>query len=189
MKNHLFHFGFLFATMLLLVACGDDDADPVDEHEEELITTVRLTFTEGDQTFSADWQDADGDGALAPVVDEIELEAGKTYAVTLDVLNESETPAESITDEIKTEKEEHQFFFVVSEGLNLTVAYDDEDGDGNPVGLSNTFTAGDASTGSLTVILKHEPNKTAAGVSDGDPTNAGGETDIETTPAFSVTIQ
>ena len=29
------------------------------------------------------------------------------------------------------------------------------------------------------MILKHEPNKSAAGVAGGDVTNAGGETDAE----------
>ena len=36
----------------------------------------------------------------------------------------------------------------------------------------------------MTVILRHEPNKAGAGVSDGDITNAGGETDIEVTFPF-----
>ena len=33
--------------------------------------------------------------------------------------------------------------------------------------------------GTITVILRHEPDKDASGVSNGDITNAGGETDIE----------
>lgn len=179
---------FFFATLLLFSGCGNDE-DPTPENEEELITTVKLTFTEGGSSFVAEWKDLDGDGANPPVVDDITLEAGKTYTVTLDLLNESETPAESITAEIEEEADEHQFFFVVGGNLALSATYDDEDGDGNPVGLKNTFTAGDASTGTLTVILRHEPNKTASGVSDGDATNAGGETDIETVPAFSVVIE
>ncbi|HBK71516.1 MAG TPA: type 1 periplasmic binding fold superfamily protein, partial [Flavobacteriaceae bacterium] len=36
-------------------------------------------------------------------------------------------------------------------------------------------------------ILRHEPNKSASGVSDGDITNAGGETDIEV--IFNITVQ
>lgn len=186
--NNAIYSIFFFATLLLFSGCGNDE-DPTPENEEELITTVRLTFTEGDSSFDVEWKDLDGDGANSPVVDDITLEAGKTYAVTLDLLNESETPVESITEEIEEEAEEHQFFFVVGGDLALTAVYDDEDADGNPVGLKNRFTAGDASTGTLTIILRHEPNKSASGVSDGDPTNAGGETDIETVPAFSVVIE
>ncbi len=55
------------------------------------------------------------------------------------------------------------------------------DGNGNPVGLTFNLTTGDATTGSVTIILRHEPMKDASGVSDGDITNAGGETDISVT--------
>ena len=41
--------------------------------------------------------------------------------------------------------------------------------------------------GSITVILKHKPMKTAANVSNGDISNAGGETDIEVT--FPIDVQ
>lgn len=179
---------FFFATLLLFSGCGDDE-DPVIENEEELITTVKLTFTEGTNSFDVEWKDADGDGANTPVVDDIELEAGKTYAVSIELLNESVTPAESINSEVEEEALEHQLFYVVGGGLDLAVTYDDEDEEGNPVGLLTNFIAGEAGSGSLTIILRHEPVKTAGGVAEGDPTNAGGETDIETVPAFEVTIQ
>ena len=62
----------------------------------------------------------------------------------------------------------------------------DFDGDGNPVGLANILTTGSAGSGNLTVTLKHEPDKSASGVSDGDMTNAGGETDISVTWVITV---
>ncbi|MFT6148889.1 MAG: hypothetical protein ACJAUH_001575, partial [Saprospiraceae bacterium] len=84
------------------------------------------------------------------------------------------------------EAEEHQFFFQTT--LNdLEVIYDDQDADGNPIGLTTTVTTGNSDTGTITIILKHEPNKSAAGVINGDITNAGGETDIEVT--FGVDVQ
>ena len=70
---------------------------------------------------------------------------------------------------------------------NVTTAYTDMDDDGNPLGVSFTLTTGDASTGNLTIVLRHLLDKNAAGVSDGDITNAGGDTDIEVT--FPVVIQ
>lgn len=179
---------FVFATLLLFSGCNDDE-DPVIENEEELITTVRLTLTEGDNTLTFDWKDLDGDGANPPVVDDIVLQAGKTYSVAVTLLNESVTPAENISEEVAEEAGEHQLFFLVSDGLGLEVSYSDEDDNGNPLGLEATFTTGDSASGTLTVVLRHEPNKLAPGVADGDITNAGGETDIETTPAFQVTIQ
>ena len=58
---------------------------------------------------------------------------------------------------------------------------------GHPIGLQIKMTTGMATTGMLTIILRHEPNKDATGVSDGDITNAGGETDIEIT--FDIDVQ
>ncbi|MBC7439017.1 MAG: hypothetical protein H7250_03405 [Flavobacterium sp.] len=62
-----------------------------------------------------------------------------------------------------------------------TFAYADQDANGKPIGLAFTLTTGAATTGNLTVTLKHEPNKSAAGVSTGNITNAGGATDASVT--------
>ena len=55
------------------------------------------------------------------------------------------------------------------------------------VGLYFDLVSGQESSGTITFTLRHEPNKNAAGVSDGDISNADGETDIEAT--FDVSIQ
>ena len=131
--------------------------------------------------------DLDGDGEDDPIITNGTLAANTTYSGSLDLLNETESPAESITEEIEEEALEHQFFFDVSNDL-FSVAYDDMDADGNPIGLDFIVTT-DATTGTeaFTITLRHEPSKDAAGVSAGDITNAGGETDIEVT--FNVTVQ
>ena len=120
----------------------------------------------------------DGDGGDAPVIINGTLQANTVYDGTLELLNESEAPAEDISEEIKEEDEDHQFFFSVSGNLDLDINYNDQDGNGNPVGLASIATAGNTSQGQLTIILRHEPDKSATGVSDGDISNAGGETDI-----------
>lgn len=178
----------LFATMLLLTsACNDDDPEPV--NEEEVITTVRLTFVPvgGGATVVANWKDMDGDGGNPPTVDNIQLKANTVYDLTVKFLNELETPAEDITEEIEEEADEHQIFFQYT-GTNMTIAYNDADKDGKPLGLKNKATTTTAGSGALTVTLRHEPNKNAAGVASGNIANAGGETDIITVPAFSVTV-
>jgi hypothetical protein len=93
---------------------------------------------------------------------------------------------EEVEEEIEEEDDEHQFFFSTTGGLNATVAYDDTDGT-NPVGLKTKVTTAEASQGTLRVTLRHEPNKSAEGVSAGNITNAGGETDIEV--EFDVTVE
>ena len=190
MKNTLLTLALLFSALLFLGSCGDDD--PVEpENEEEVITTVNLTFTPTSGTaVTMTYKDEDGeDGPAAPTVTGGTLAANSTYTLAVELLNETENPAEDVTEEIEEEDLDHQFFFTVSSALNMTVAYADQDSQGNPIGLSNTITTGDASTGTLTVVLRHEPDKSATGVSGGDATNAGGETDIETNPAFPITIQ
>lgn len=176
----------LVVMILAFSACGSDDPEPV--NEEELITTVRVTFSNVDlPAVVASFTDLDGPGGEDPEIISPNLMENTTYTVSVEFLNELESPAENITEEVEEEADEHQVFVIPGAGLNLTYAYNDEDGNGNPIGLSGTVTTGDASTGNLTVTLLHEPNKSAANVSSGDPANAGGETDVTVT--FTVNIQ
>ncbi|WP_338766460.1 hypothetical protein WAF17_03815 [Bernardetia sp. ABR2-2B] len=188
LSKSTFSFLILFFSSLVLFSSCTDDEDPEIPNEEELITTLTYTLVPegGGSNVVLSFQDLDGDGGTAPVISGGTLMANTVYNGSIDLLNEAETPAESITAEIEEEDDEHQFFFATTGGLNATVAYADTDGT-NPVGLKTTVTTTDASQGKLRVTLRHEPAKDAAGVSDGDITNAGGETDIEV--EFDVTIE
>ena len=180
MKPFNFPVILLIGFLLLATACDKDDPEiPI---EPEIITTVTytLTPTSGGSSIILKFVDLDGDGGSAPVITGGTLNANETYTGNLDLRNESLSPVESVTEEIKEEDDEHQFFFE-STISDLLVSYNDQDENGNPVGLNSTLTTGDAATGSLTIILRHEPDKLASGVSGGDITNAGGETDIEVT--------
>lgn len=173
----------LITSAALLTACKkdkDDDHQHDHDHEQELITTVQLRFlpSVGSEQKQFIWRDADGDGGNPPVITADTLAAGIIYAVGIEVLNESVSPADTITAEIRNEAAAHQFFFQVT-GANAAVAYADSDGNGNPVGLASTWTIGTASAGTVKVTLRHQPNKGAPGVSAGNITNAGGDTDIE----------
>lgn len=176
----------LVFSLLFLNSCKDDD--PIDENDEEVITTLiyTLTPTSGDMV-TLTFTDLDGDGGNDPVITGGTLQANMSYTGALDLKNESESPAESITEEIEAEQEDHQFFFSTGGGLDLTVAYNDQDASGNPLGLSTNLSTGAASSGTLSVTLRHQPDKSASGVKGGDISNAGGETDIEVT--FDVDIQ
>lgn len=177
----------MFLMLSVFTACDSDDPEPV--NEEELITTVELTFTndnDASDVVTASFTDLDGEGGNDPIIDNISLMANATYTLTVKFLNEEETPAEDITEEVEEEDEDHQVFYVAT-GAEFTYAYGDQDSNQNPLGLTGTVTTGAASNGTLQVILIHEPNKTAAGVRDGDPTNAGIESDIDVT--FNLSIQ
>jgi hypothetical protein len=185
----------LFAVVLLsmaVVGCKkEEEPEPPTQpptNESELITTLVLTFNdpETSENFVMRFSDPDGDGGTAPVITSDPLPTGRAYALSISVLDESGSSPVDLTSQIQSEAEEHQFFFAV-QGANLSVSYSDQDANGKPLGLVNLAISGASSTGSLTVVLRHQPDKNAAGVSDGDITNAGGDTDIEV--VFPVTIE
>lgn len=179
----------LFACfMLFLMSCEKDD--PVIPNEEEVITTLTYTLTPagGGTPVVLTFQDLDGDGGGAPTItDDAILQANSTYNGSVGLLNEAEDPAEDIGLEVLEESLEHQFFFQ-SSIQGLTIVYADVDELGmNPLGLESTLTTGGVGSGSITITLKHEPLKDAPGVSDGDISEAGGETDIAVT--FPIDVQ
>lgn len=177
---------YVLAFTLLFQACKDDD-EPKPANEEELITTVALVFQklESDEPAQRfEWKDIDGTGAGEPVIDDIELDAHAAYSLSVELKNESDPDdVEDITLEIEAEGTEHQFFFTVNpDGLDIDITYNDQDSNGKAIGLINHVAVGhahDVVTGTLGVTLRHKPKKDAAGVADGDITNAAGDTDIQ----------
>lgn len=176
----------LFISSLTLVGCSDDDDDHDDhDHEEELITTVIYTLTNDADSMdevTLTFTDLDGEGGSDGTFDiSGPLTANATYSGDIQLLNETESPAEDITEEVEGEGDEHEFFYSNTAGLTITKT--DVDGDGNPLGIETTVVTGAAATGTVTVILKHEPTKP----NDGTAAGAGGSTDVEVT--FSIEIQ
>lgn len=171
---------FVFLSILMASSCSNDDNPPV--NEEELITTVSVTFTGGGQIITFTSRDLDGDGPNSPVITQTggNLENGVVYTGTVSFLNELVNPVEDITQEVAEEAEDHQVFYQITNNLG-TFTYTDLDADGKPIGLTFNFTANNSGTGDLVVTLKHLPNKSANGVASGDITNAGGETDATVT--------
>lgn len=181
--------GKITLKLLALIAvfgfwsCSDDD-DPAPIDEEETITTLTAVLAEtGGSTITLQSRDLDGDGPDAPVITVSgPLAANTSYAGAITLLNETESPAENITEEIEEEDDEHQFFFATTGNIN-SVTYADQDDDGNPVGLSFVLTTGDAGAATITITLRHEPKKP----NDGTLSDAGGETDIA--QSFTLDIQ
>lgn len=187
MKNLKISLLALIATVSFTSCSSDDDA-LVPVNEEEVITTITATFTPqgGGEAIILQSRDLDGDGPDAPVVTVSgDFTAGINYNGTVVFLNELANPTEDITEEIHEEGDEHQLFYQQN-GLG-TFAYADEDINGNPIGLQFTYEASaTATSGNLTITLRHEPNKDAEGVSNGIITNAGGNTDATVTFTINV---
>ena len=157
----------------LLTSCGDDKEGVSEEHEEELITTVRLSFTKQGEsvatTFS--WKSNGRATGEAQSRDSIRLDANATYALSVQFLNDGA----DVSEEIRTEKDEHLLVFLPSSTLKLSYSYSDQE---NPLGLNGTMTTSEASTGDLRVVLRHEPKSKAAPT---DLTAVGGSTDVDVT--------
>lgn len=171
------------AALISLNSCSNDDK-PV--NEDEVITTVTTTLTGGGQIITLTSRDLDGDGPNAPVITVSgNLVANTTYTGAVTFLNEIANPVDNITSEILAEGVDHQLFYQAPSALG-TFTYSDTDTNGRPIGLQFTFLTGSAASGSVIVTLKHLPNKSAAGVTSGDITNAGGATDAAVT--YPITI-
>ena len=173
--------------LALGVACGDDDETSDPGEEGEVITTVNVTLTDGTETITAVWADPDGDGGNAPMItDPMPLTLGSTYTMSIEILNETESPADDITLEIQDEAEEHQFFFVTT-GDIITVDITDTEtdyatndvGDDLPVGLESEVVATATGTGTLNIVLKHLPPLNGNIQKTGTNTINDGESDFD----------
>lgn len=176
---------FFISIALLAISCDDDDAPQI-INEEEVITTVEVTLTN-----SADPNnvvvlrslDNDGDGPNQPVNTITgTLMANASYLGSTRFLNELETPLDDITLEVADESDEHEVFYTTTVA-GLSIMKTDVDVNGRPLGLRFSAQTAAAGTGTMTVVLRHEPLKP----NDGTLTGAGGSTDAEVT--FDITIQ
>src|SRR5215211_7498788 len=108
MRSHQILSLYLMASLAVTAACSDDD-DGGGTNEEEVITTVSLSFAPrgGGTAVTAAFDDADGDGGAAPVIEPITLASAVTYDLSVRFLNKLETPPEEITEEVLDESDQH----------------------------------------------------------------------------------
>ncbi len=171
MKHHV---ASLILVVLFWSSCERDSTDQVIDNEQELITTVTLTFKAPDGTIQ-DFgvRDLDGTGGEPPMADDISLSANTTYTLFVKFLDESD-PMQPVdlTDEIRDEDTDHLICFITTSDLPTPQPID-YDVNAQPLGLEATLATGEATLGFLTVRLKHLPDKGAS-----DPCATGG-TDVE----------
>jgi len=196
----------LVSLFVFFPACGDVEAphDQHDDHSNEIITTVELTFDDGDEVQVFTWSDPQNDGN--PVFDPINLELDATYSVSVGFINSLEDPPEDITAEVADESDQHQVFFT-GDGVDgpasdstdplIEHSYTDEDADGLPVGLENEIVAVSAGDGEVVVTLRHMPPEddtpvkgetSAQDVAAGGFSAIGGDNDAQVTFPLSVAV-
>ena len=183
----------VIATAILLTGCAKEEEVPEEEHEMEVITDVKLIFTndnDSNDIVYARAQDPDGDGVEdLKILDSVNLDVSKSYTLTFEIMNNLETPGEDIGEEIADEDDEHQIFFSFSndafsdplgngniDNASDSINYNDVDGNGNPVGLSTGWTTASSTLtgGTFTVKLQHQPD-----VKTSTSTANTGDTDFE----------
>ena len=170
--NRLSVYFFVLLFAICFTACGDDDS--MDEEVRE-VTTLFFTVSGNDASNSITfvYRDLDGEGGSDPEIVGATLKDFVTYTGVVEVVKETGNPFD-LSDIIKTtEAREHQFFYTTSVG-DIDFMYEDMDSNGDPVGLTVSFTPTVKGVGMLDIELRYLPNKSAANVSEGDVTNAGG---------------
>lgn len=180
----------LIAATIFLAACKKDEKEPdpvppPPPSEQELITTFRMTVSDGTLTADYLFKDPDGDGgtpafygpgtttASTQSDSVINLNANTIYTVSFQLFDESKSPAVNISNEIVEEALDHMFFFnqqtpsalpnasVSISNTNLSIHYLDSDSASTalPIGLLTKWTTGNAADKRpLTIELKHQPD-------------------------------
>lgn len=174
----------LLLALISLIAVSCKKEKPEVPKENELITTLILTLTNSenpDDKVVLRFFDIDGMGGIPPEITKTgDLKANNLYNGSITLLDETQSPPGDVNKDIKATDRDHQFFYIVHD-LDVKITYRDFDPNGLPLGLKIDMQTGEPSVGTLTIILKHYPDKTAPNVAQGDITNAGGSTDIEAT--------
>lgn len=185
--------------IVFLAGCSDDD--PVKEDIPELITKATLTFTPvTGSPVIVTATDPDGQGTKNITVDgPINLTKAMKYTLTIQMINELAQPTDpeyNITDEVKEEGDEHQFYFSWTEGVFSNPAgngnidnradalnYKDTDKNNLPIGLTTEWTPSAAALSgkNFRVVLKHQPELKSATSTFND-----GETDLDI--AFTINV-
>ncbi|MEL6925867.1 MAG: hypothetical protein AAFO94_17630, partial [Bacteroidota bacterium] len=173
-------------SLLLLSACKKENTEtPVERRDVTNLTLTLVTPGMIDPLIFS-YDDPDGIGGDAPVVTGGTLQSNQVYFASAEVLNKTVDPTEDITEEIKQNPSEFQFFYI-ADNLSFSTEYTDQDENGNPVGLVTALLTDGPGEGKIILNLTIGLNKSAEGVPDGNIANAGGSTLLQA--SFPVLIE
>lgn len=169
----------ILVSSAVITSCKKDK--PEEPNDNEVITTMILTFVPagGGSTLTYQFDDPDGPGGAAPTQQEIVLAPSKTYAVTVQLLDKTKTPVADVTTEVAAEADAHRFYYEPTAPSNITVSGLNNDGNGVPLGITGTWATGAVATGKIKITLRHYPAN-PPGKAIGDlVTSSKSDTDIE----------
>ncbi|HMT34306.1 MAG TPA: hypothetical protein PKC41_00520 [Chitinophagaceae bacterium] len=166
----------IFSLTILFSSCRKKVSTPPNPNDEELITTLQMNFIDSagvQASVTSIFKDADGDGGNNPGQwDTIKLKANTTYFASILLLDETKSPADTISHEVLEEGQDHLFCFTPT-NINATIKASDLDVNNLAIGLQTTWYTGAASEGSVQVVLRHQP-----GVKTGSCTPGASDIDI-----------
>jgi hypothetical protein len=144
--------------VLTMMSCKKDVAKPNDESEHEAINSVTLSFSDNSgttRTFKL--EDPDGDGGNPPTrIDNITLQANKTYNLQVTLQNISGGTTKDITATVQSQSKNHEFFFLPA-GVAVTINKTDRDANNYPIGLASTWITTTTGNGTVRIKLMHKP--------------------------------
>lgn len=145
------------------------------KNEAEVITTMKLKFVDSSNTSTisyATFRDPDGDGGLGvDIFDTIKLAPNKTWLTSILLLNETVSPADTISNEVVEEGVDHLICFTPT-GASATVVKTDLDANSLAIGLQSKWRTTATGLGTMQIELRHQP-----GIKNGSCTI--GDTDID----------
>jgi len=203
MKTTLRLATYAVAAAMAFTACKKDKQEEPKPNNptptpnaSEVITTLKIYLRDSVSGIPVAgspfvFKDADGDGgnagAFLPTAADsiINLDANKTYFAEIILLDETKSPADSISNEVVEEGAEHMFFFeqvdpsgtpyqLTIPGSDAKITYLDLDANNRGIGQQFKIRANTANANQLPfrVTLKHQPE-----VKNG--TFAPGDSDVE----------
>ncbi|MFI5151644.1 MAG: hypothetical protein ACHQRM_18105 [Bacteroidia bacterium] len=176
------------SVTLVISSCKKEEQAVTAPISNEILTTTILNLQNANNAADKPWIRYKLIGSNPAVVTSnnadstLHLMHNATYNCTIVILDETKTPADTVSKVIKERANIHLFFFRPIPFLTLTDSITDRDTNVPPlpVGLTSVMKAGAISTGNLEVILRHQPN-----VKNG--TYPPGSTDLDVT--YPVKIQ
>ena len=154
---------WIACVVLLAGACKKGEQDVAPTSDNEAITTATLTLTSKANaaevvTATVDNLNTTADFSKAT----LNLKANTTYTGAVSLLDKTRTPALDATAEIREKLNEHLFVYTPAPASLLTITLTDKDTNPAPgpypVGLATEIKTGAAGSGSLKLVLRHQPN-------------------------------
>lgn len=164
---------------LLFTSCKKEEQSVAPTDDNEAITTATLQLINKANsadvvTATIDKLNATADFSKAT----LNLKANTTYSGIILLSDNTKTPATDATVEIKDRQNEHLFVYTPAPTTLLTVSITDRDTNPSPgpypIGLTYEVKTTAAGSGTINVVLRHQPNSK-------NGTATPGTTDLDTT--------